>query len=117
MPFPSTPERDRPWVMRAYAGHSSQAESNALYRRNLAKGQTGLAVAFDLPTQTGYAPDHELAPGEGGKGGVPRPPHTRPAAHPAPSPPRPPADHHEHVDDDQRPRDVAAGALPGRRPR
>ena len=62
---------DRPWVMRTYAGHSSAAESNALYRRNLAKGQTGLSVAFDLPTQTGYDPDHELARGEVGKVGVP----------------------------------------------
>jgi (2R)-ethylmalonyl-CoA mutase len=57
--------------MRTYAGHSSAAESNALYRRNLAKGQTGLSVAFDLPTQTGYDPDHELARGEVGKVGVP----------------------------------------------
>src|SRR5437763_64700 len=64
-------ERDKPWVMRTYAGHSSAAESNALYRRNLAKGQTGLSVAFDLPTQTGYDPDHELARGEVGKVGVP----------------------------------------------
>src|SRR5919205_3430042 len=72
MPFPSAPkDRDRPWVMRTYAGHSSPAESNALYRRNLAKGQTGLSVAFDLPTQTGYDPDHELARGEVGKVGVP----------------------------------------------
>ncbi|HET6391838.1 MAG TPA: protein meaA [Blastococcus sp.] len=72
MPFPSAPkERDRPWVMRTYAGHSSPAESNALYRRNLAKGQTGLSVAFDLPTQTGYDPDDELAVGEVGKVGVP----------------------------------------------
>ncbi|SNR44464.1 protein meaA [Blastococcus mobilis] len=72
MPFPSKPlERDRPWVMRTYAGHSSPAESNALYRRNLAKGQTGLSVAFDLPTQTGYDPDDELAVGEVGKVGVP----------------------------------------------
>jgi (2R)-ethylmalonyl-CoA mutase len=62
---------DRPWVMRTYAGHSSAAESNALYRRNLAKGQTGLSVAFDLPTQTGYDPDDELARGEVGKVGVP----------------------------------------------
>ncbi len=62
---------DRPWVMRTYAGHSSPAESNALYRRNLEKGQTGLSVAFDLPTQTGYDPDHELARGEVGKVGVP----------------------------------------------
>ena len=65
------PERDRPWVMRTYAGHSSAAASNALYRRNLGKGQTGLSVAFDLPTQTGYDPDHPLARGEVGKVGVP----------------------------------------------
>jgi (2R)-ethylmalonyl-CoA mutase len=64
-------ERDRPWMMRTYAGHSNPVESNALYRRNLAKGQTGLSVAFDLPTQTGYDPDHELARGEVGKVGVP----------------------------------------------
>src|SRR3954467_4556961 len=65
------PERDRPWVMRTYAGHSSAAASNALFRRNLAKGQTGLSVAFDLPTQTGYDPDHEMARGEVGRVGVP----------------------------------------------
>jgi ethylmalonyl-CoA mutase len=65
--------RDKPWVMRTYAGHSSASESNALYRRNLAKGQTGLSVAFDLPTQTGYDPDSELARGEVGKVGVPIP--------------------------------------------
>src|SRR4029453_12410547 len=65
------PERDRPWVMRTYAGHSDARRSNELYRRNLAKGQTGLSVAFDLPTQTGYDPDHALARGEGGKGGAP----------------------------------------------
>jgi ethylmalonyl-CoA mutase len=64
---------DKPWVMRTYAGHSSATESNALYRRNLAKGQTGLSVAFDLPTQTGYDPDSELARGEVGKVGVPIP--------------------------------------------
>ncbi|MGH3444204.1 MAG: methylmalonyl-CoA mutase family protein, partial [Nocardioidaceae bacterium] len=64
-------EKDRPWVMRTYAGHSSAEESNALYRRNLEKGQTGLSVAFDLPTQTGYDPDHPLARGEVGKVGVP----------------------------------------------
>ena len=68
---PARPERDRPWVMRTYAGHSSAAASNELYRRNLAKGQTGLSVAFDLPTQTGYDPDHPLARGEVGKVGVP----------------------------------------------
>lgn len=65
------PERDRPWMMRTYAGHSTAARSNELYRRNLAKGQTGLSVAFDLPTQTGYDADHELARGEVGKVGVP----------------------------------------------
>ncbi|MEU6076129.1 protein meaA [Micromonospora sp. NPDC047074] len=65
------PERDRPWVMRTYAGHSSAAATNSLFRRNLAKGQTGLSVAFDLPTQTGYDPDHELAAGEVGRVGVP----------------------------------------------
>lgn len=65
------PERDRPWVMRTYAGHSSAAATNALFRRNLGKGQTGLSVAFDLPTQTGYDPDHELAVGEVGRVGVP----------------------------------------------
>ena len=71
MPFPTDDERDRPWVIRTYAGHSSAATSNALYRRNLAKGQTGLSVAFDLPTQTGYDPDDALARGEVGKVGVP----------------------------------------------
>ncbi|MGH3794920.1 MAG: protein meaA [Pseudonocardiaceae bacterium] len=71
MPYPSDRDRDRPWVMRTYAGHSSASKSNALYRRNLGKGQTGLSVAFDLPTQTGYDPDHELARGEVGKVGVP----------------------------------------------
>jgi (2R)-ethylmalonyl-CoA mutase len=63
--------RDKPWVMRTYAGHSSAAKSNELYRNNLSKGQTGLSVAFDLPTQTGYDPDSELARGEVGKVGVP----------------------------------------------
>jgi ethylmalonyl-CoA mutase len=63
--------RDKPWLMRTYAGHSSARESNELYRRNLAKGQTGLSVAFDLPTQTGYDPDSVLARGEVGKVGVP----------------------------------------------
>ncbi len=66
-------EKDRPWVMRTYAGHSTAAASNALYRTNLAKGQTGLSVAFDLPTQTGYDPDSPLARGEVGKVGVPVP--------------------------------------------
>jgi (2R)-ethylmalonyl-CoA mutase len=64
-------DRDRPWVFRTYSGHSSARASNALYRENLAKGQTGLSVAFDLPTQTGYDADHPLARGEVGKVGVP----------------------------------------------
>ncbi|MEU4582724.1 protein meaA [Kitasatospora aureofaciens] len=64
-------KRDRPWLMRTYAGHSTASDSNALYRRNLAKGQTGLSVAFDLPTQTGYDSDHILARGEVGRVGVP----------------------------------------------
>ncbi len=63
--------KDRPWLIRTYAGHSTAAASNALYRANLAKGQTGLSVAFDLPTQTGYDCDHILARGEVGKVGVP----------------------------------------------
>src|SRR4249920_1895057 len=62
--------RDKPWIIRTYAGHSTAKESNALYRNNLAKGQTGLSVAFDLPTQTGYDSDHVLAKGEVGKVGV-----------------------------------------------
>ncbi|MGO9822424.1 MAG: methylmalonyl-CoA mutase family protein [Solirubrobacteraceae bacterium] len=67
---PRLPDRDRPWMMRTYAGHSDAKRSNELYRRNLEKGQTGLSIAFDLPTQTGYDPDHELARGEVGKVGV-----------------------------------------------
>lgn len=63
--------RDQPWIFRTYAGHSTAADSNRLYRTNLAKGQTGLSIAFDLPTQTGYDPDHMLARGEVGKVGVP----------------------------------------------
>ncbi|WP_299375119.1 protein meaA [uncultured Tateyamaria sp.] len=66
-----TVKKDRPWLIRTYAGHSTAAASNALYRANLAKGQTGLSVAFDLPTQTGYDSDHVLARGEVGKVGVP----------------------------------------------
>ena len=64
-------KRDNPWLIRTYAGHSTAKASNELYRKNLAKGQTGLSVAFDLPTQTGYDPDHPLARGEVGKVGVP----------------------------------------------
>ena len=63
-------ERDRPWLMRTYSGHSTARASNELYRTNLARGQTGLSIAFDLPTQTGYDPDHELSRGEVGKVGV-----------------------------------------------
>ncbi len=66
-----TVKRDRPWLMRTYSGHSSAKASNELYRMNLSKGQTGLSVAFDLPTQTGYDSDHPLARGEVGKVGVP----------------------------------------------
>src|SRR6202042_1705635 len=69
-PSARLPEPDRPWMMRTYAGHSDGRRSNELYRGNLEKGQTGLSVAFDLPTQTGYDPDHELARGEVGKVGV-----------------------------------------------
>src|ERR1051325_9928831 len=63
--------KEQPWVMRTYAGHSSARESNKLYRTNLARGQTGLSIAFDLPTQTGYDADHILAKGEVGRVGVP----------------------------------------------
>jgi (2R)-ethylmalonyl-CoA mutase len=69
--MPSRPPSDKPWLFRTYAGHSTAAESNRLFRSNLEKGQTGLSVAFDLPTQTGYDPDHLLARGEVGKVGVP----------------------------------------------
>jgi (2R)-ethylmalonyl-CoA mutase len=64
-------ERDQPWLMRTYSGHSTAKASNELYRTNLSKGQTGLSIAFDLPTQTGYDPDSPMAKGEVGKVGVP----------------------------------------------
>ena len=67
----SSKRREEPWLFRTYAGHSSAEASNALFRDNLARGQTGLSIAFDLPTQTGYDPDHPLAEGEVGKVGVP----------------------------------------------
>ena len=70
-PAPGTSAKDRPWLIRTYSGHSTAAKSNELYRTNLARGQTGLSVAFDLPTQTGYDSDHPLAKGEVGKVGVP----------------------------------------------
>src|SRR6478752_1416994 len=70
-PLKDRPRKDRPWLIRTYAGHSTAAKSNELYRTNLARGQTGLSVAFDLPTQTGYDSDHPLAKGEVGKVGVP----------------------------------------------
>ena len=100
-------ERDAPWVMRTYSGHSSARASNELYRTNLAKGQTGLSIAFDLPTQTGYDPDAPEAARRGGQGrragGAPRP-HG--------GAPRPdPRGGHEHVDDDQRDRGLAARPL------
>ena len=101
------PERDRPWVMRTYAGHSDARRSNELYRKNLAKGQTGLSVAFDLPTQTGYDPDHVLARGEVGKVGVS-------VAHRGDmetAARRDPARRDEHLDDDQRDRGLAARPL------
>jgi|HubBroStandDraft_4_1064222.scaffolds.fasta_scaffold00376_5 (2R)-ethylmalonyl-CoA mutase len=71
LPTGRAPRRDKPWIFRTYAGHSTAADSNELYRKNLGKGQTGLSVAFDLPTQTGYDSDHVLARGEVGKVGVP----------------------------------------------
>ena len=70
-PARDKPVRDKPWIFRTYAGHSTATASNELYRKNLSKGQTGLSVAFDLPTQTGYDSDHPLAKGEVGKVGVP----------------------------------------------
>src|ERR1700726_96712 len=70
-PSEDRPSRDRPWLIRTYSGHSTAAKSNELYRTNLGRGQTGLSVAFDLPTQTGYDSDHPLAKGEVGKVGVP----------------------------------------------
>ena len=98
-------------MMRTYAGHSTAAASNALYRSNLAKGQTGLSVAFDLPTQTGYDPDTPLCARRGRQG-------RRAGAAPrrdAPALRRHPADRDEHLDDDQRDRDVAARDVPGGR--
>ena len=99
--------RDKPWLIRTYAGHSTAEASNELYRTNLAQGQTGLSVAFDLPTQTGYDSDHVLASGEVGKVGVP-------IAHLGDM--RTlfdgiPLDRDEHVDDHQRAGGVAAVAL------
>ena len=99
--------RDKPWIFRTYAGHSTARESNRLYRANLAKGQTGLSIAFDLPTQTGYDSDHPLARGEVGKVGVA-------ISHIGDM--RAlfdgiPARRDEHVDDHQRHRAVADGAL------
>src|SRR5262245_40377222 len=67
----SAPAKERPWLIRTYSGHSTARKSNELYRTNLSRGQTGLSIAFDLPTQTGYDSDHVLAKGEVGKVGVP----------------------------------------------
>ena len=112
------PTRDKPWVMRTYSGHSTAKASNELYRTNLAKGQTGLSIAFDLPTQIGYDPDDPAAAGEVGKVGVPvaHLGHMTRAARPDPG------RVDEHVDDHQRHRGVAARPVhrqrrgPGRRP-
>src|SRR3979490_885536 len=73
-PQSDRPQRDRPWLIRTYPAHSTAAKSNDLYRPTLGRGQTGLSVAFDLPTQTGYDSDHPLAKGEVGKVGVSRSP-------------------------------------------
>ena len=103
---PTLPEPDRPWLMRTYSGHSTAKASNELYRTNLAKGQTGLSIAFDLPTQTGYDPDHPLAKGEVGKVGVP----VAHLGHMEQAARRHPARRDEHVDDDQRPGGLDARA-------
>jgi len=108
---PRLPEPDRPWMIRTYAGHSTAEKSNELYRSNLEKGQTGLSIAFDLPTQTGYDPDDPIARGEVGKVGVPIA-HRGDMAH-APRPDSPRED--EHLDDDQR--DSRVAARPVRRER
>ena len=100
-------ERDKPWIFRTYAGHSTAQASNELYRNNLGKGQTGLSVAFDLPTQTGYDSDHPLARGEVGKVGVP-------ISHLGDMRAlfdRDPAREDEHLDDHQRDGRLAARAL------
>ena len=107
------PEPDRPWVMRTYAGHSDARRSNELYRRNLAKGQTGLSVAFDLPTQTGYDPDHIARPRRGRQGRR----LDRPQGRHARALRRHPARRDEHLDDDQRHRRLAARPLRRRSPR
>ena len=100
-------QRDKPWIFRTYAGHSTARDSNALYRKNLAKGQTGLSVAFDLPTQTGYDSDHVLAQGRGRQGRRAGRPSRRHARAVRPDPAR----LDEHLDDHQRHRGVADGAL------
>ena len=106
-PASERPARDQPWMMRTYSGHSTAAASNELYRTNLAKGQTGLSIAFDLPTQTGYDPDSPDGARRGRQGRrAGRPP--RPHAHAAR---RHPARPDEHVDDDQRHGGVAARAV------
>ena len=103
----AAPRRDKPWMFRTYAGHSTARESNLLYRSNLAKGQTGLSIAFDLPTQTGYDSDHPLSRGEVGKVGVP-------VSHLGDMSTLfdgIPLGRDEYVDDDQRHRRLADGAL------
>ena len=103
---------DRPWLIRTYSGHSSARASNELYRTNLAKGQTGLSVAFDLPTQTGYDPDHDSPAARSARSACRSAP--RRDAHAVR---RHPARRDEHVDDDQRDRDVAARHVPRARRR
>src|SRR5467141_2148476 len=95
--------RDKPWIFRTYAGHSTARESNALYRKNLAKGQTGLSVAFDLPTQTGYDLALRLRMVAVVAG--------LPSRRPARAVRRHPARRDEHLDDDQRDGGLAARAL------
>ena len=115
----AVPERATPWLMRTYSGHSSAARSNELYRANLAQGQTGLSIAFDLPTQTGYDPDARRG---ARRGGPRRRPRRAPRAHGAALRGHPDRVD-EHLDDDQRHRALAPRALPrardaaGRRPR
>ena len=109
-PSPTTHERDRPWMMRTYSGHSTARASNELYRTNLAKGQTGLSIAFDLPTQTGLRRRRSACSRRGGQGRGAGLPHR---AH-APAPRRDPRRGDEHLDDHQRSRRLAARPL--RRP-
>ena len=104
---PMTAQKEAPWLFRTYAGHSTATASNALYRTNLAKGQTGLSVAFDLPTQTGYDSDHDPGAGRGRQGRRAG----RPSGRHAGAVRGYPAGPDEHLDDDQRHGALAAGAV------